>query len=147
MAFCGERLVVRPEPMTATMASSSAATGRIYRLRRPTTVGFVPTPLGHVSGTDAALSATNVDTILDFEHKVDDIALSQAIFTAIGTTLSKGEFFIGSKAHDGNDHIIYNAKNGKLFYDDDGKGGDAKIQFALLDDHLKLNHNDFIMVA
>ena len=96
---------------------------------------------------DTALSATNVDTILDFEHKVDDIALSQAIFTAIGTTLSKGEFFIGSKAHDGNDHIIYNAKNGKLFYDDDGKGGDAKVLFAVLDDHLHLKVHDFLMVA
>ena len=52
--------------------------------------------------------------------------------------MSKGEFFIGSKAHDGDEHIIYNAKNGRLFFDDDGKGRDAKVPFAVLDDHLHL---------
>ena len=55
-------------------------------------------------------------------------------------------FFIGKKAHDGNDTIIYNAKNGKLFYDD-GQGGHAKVQFALLDKHLDLHNSDFIVVA
>ena len=103
---------------------------------------------------DTALGATNVDTILDFEHKVDDIALSQAIFSDadpgtndIGATLDKAEFFVGSKAHDKSDRIIYNAKNGKLFFDHDGKGGDAKVLFAILDDHLHLKVHDFLMVA
>ena len=96
---------------------------------------------------DTALGATNVDTILDMERKVDDIALSQTIFTAVGASLSKGEFYIGKKAHDGNDHIIYNKNNGNLYYDDDGKGGDARILFAVLDDHLKLKHTDFTVVA
>ena len=96
---------------------------------------------------DTALGATNVDHILDFEHKVDHIALSQAIFTAVGTSLSKGEFFIGKNAHDGNDHIIYNKKNGQLFYDHDGKGGDAKTLVAVLDNHSKLDFHDFLVVA
>ena len=44
--------------------------------------------------------------------------LSQAIFTGshiTDGTLSRGEFLNGKKAHDGNDTIIYNEKNGKLF--------------------------------
>ena len=96
---------------------------------------------------DTALDgANNVDTILDFEVGVDKIALLPSIFGAIGTSLSKGEFFLGNKAHDKNDHIIYNEKNGKLFYDDDGKGGDAKVQIATLDKHLDLTHHDFQLI-
>ena len=85
--------------------------------------------------------------MIDFEIGVDKIALSQAIFAAIGPTLSKGEFYIGKNAHDHNDHLIYNAKNGKLFYDDDGKGGDHKVLFAVLDKHLDLHASDFMMTA
>jgi serralysin len=103
---------------------------------------------------DVALGATNVDTILGFEHKVDKIELSQAIFSDldanthdIGTTLDKPEFFVGSKAHDKSDRIIYNANNGKLFFDHDGHGGDPKVLFAILDDHLHLKVHDFLMVA
>lgn len=103
---------------------------------------------------DVALGATNVDTILGFEHKVDKIELSQAIFSDldanthdIGVTLDKAEFFVGSKAHDKSDRIIYNAKNGKLFFDHDGTGGDAKVLFAALDDHLHLKVGDFLMVV
>ena len=82
----------------------------------------------------------------DFEVGVDKIALLPSIFGAIGTSLSKGEFFLGNKAHDKNDHIIYNEKNGKLFYDDDGKGGDAKVQIATLDKHLELTHHDYQLI-
>ena len=90
----------------------------------------------------------NVDTILDFEHKVDKIALSQAIFTTIGPTLSHGEFYVGKKAHDHNDRIIYKESNGKLFYDADGSHhAVGKVLIAVLDEHLHLNHHDFIMVA
>ena len=35
--------------------------------------------------------------------------------------MDKAEFFVGSKAHDKSDRIIYNANNGKLFFDHDGK--------------------------
>jgi hypothetical protein len=55
------------------------------------------------------------------------MALSQAIFSDldanthdIGATLDKAEFFVGSKAYDKSDRIIYNANNGKLFFDHDG---------------------------
>lgn len=52
--------------------------------------------------------------------------------------LSKDAFWIGSKAHDHSDRIIYNAKTGAVFYDADGTGREAAIQFATLKKHFDL---------
>ncbi|UUZ76338.1 hypothetical protein LP414_00440 [Polaromonas sp. P1(28)-13] len=35
-------------------------------------------------------------------------------------------------AGDANDHVIYNTNNGRLYYDADGAGGSAAVQFAML---------------
>jgi len=96
---------------------------------------------------DTLLNAlTNVDTITDFSSK-DTIELDGAIFKALTKTgtLKNSFFHIGKKAHDGNDHIIYNAKNGALSYDADGKGGAAQIQFATLTHKPDLTHSDFLV--
>jgi VCBS repeat-containing protein len=95
------------------------------------------------------LGAGNVDTIVDFKHNVDTLKLSADIFTAIGGSLSANEFYAAKgahKAHDGDDAIIYNTKNGKLFYDADGKGGDAAVHFATLENRPQLDHGDFDIV-
>ena len=78
---------------------------------------------------------------------MDRIALSAAIFAAIGANLRSDEFHVGARAHDGSDRIVYDEKSGKLSYDEDGKGGHDPIQIALLDKHLDLHARDFIMVA
>ena len=100
---------------------------------------------------DTALGPTNVDLIKDFEVGLDKMALSLTIFTGItgtaGSPLSNGQFFLGKSAHDHNDHIMYNEKNGKLFYDDDGQGGDSKVLIARLDKHLDLHASDFVLVT
>lgn len=100
---------------------------------------------------DAKLGKSNVDTITDFEHGTDIIALDDAIFAAIGTKLEKSEFYAKAgvtKAHDASDRIIYNTESGKLFYDDDGNkaGGHAPILFATLASHPALDHRDFAIV-
>jgi Ca2+-binding RTX toxin-like protein len=89
----------------------------------------------------------NVDKIRDFEPGVDRIALSKAIFTAIGGALASGEFHIGKDAEDSNDRIIYDAKTGKLSYDDDGAGGHAEVEIALLNKHLDLHASDFVIIG
>jgi Ca2+-binding RTX toxin-like protein len=98
---------------------------------------------------DTALDpASNVDDVRDFVPRDGDrIVLSRAIFTDIGAKLSKGEFHIGKKAEDGNDRIIYNKKSGGMSFDDDGRGGDSAVLFAMLDPKLKVTHKDFEMIA
>jgi Ca2+-binding RTX toxin-like protein len=95
------------------------------------------------------LGSSNVDTIVDFKHDSDVIALDDAIFSKIGPSLSKGEFYAkagATKAHDGNDRIIYDKATGKLYYDDDGKGGHAAVLFAKLSGHPTLDAGDFAIV-
>ena len=45
-------------------------------------------------------------------------------------TLAANQFVIGTAAQDANDRIIYNSNTGELFYDSDGTGGTAAVQFA-----------------
>ena len=84
-----------------------------------------------------APGASNIDTVLDFTVEEDAIELDLAVFSAFNVGTLKGKFFhIGKNAGDQNDFLIYNEKNGKLYYDPDGKGGDKQVQFATLDKHL-----------
>jgi Ca2+-binding RTX toxin-like protein len=85
----------------------------------------------------------NVDRIVDFEPGIDKIVIFGDIAPELGDGVSKGEFRIGTKAHDKSDHLLYDQKHGKLYYDADGKGEDGKVLFALLPKHLDLDHNDF----
>ncbi len=90
------------------------------------------------TGTDtfvfsAALGAGNVDTIVVFNLADDRIELDLAIFTGIGAgVLDADAFVIGAAAVDAEDRIIYDAATGALYYDADGIGAGAAIQFATL---------------
>jgi Ca2+-binding RTX toxin-like protein len=99
---------------------------------------------------DTALSAAfNVDTITDFSVADDTIQLDDDVFSSsLGLgNISAGEFVIGGAALDANDRIIYNDASGALFYDSDGVGGTAQIQFATLSTGLALTNLDFLVVA
>jgi autotransporter-associated beta strand protein len=89
------------------------------------------------------------DKIKDFHHGDDKILLVAGEFEGFGATLDSGEFYAKSgarKAHDKNDHIIYDTKSGKLFHDDDGKGGHDAVLFARLTNHAHLDAHDFLIV-
>ena len=94
-------------------------------------------------------AATNVDRILDFSVADDTILLDQTIFSSsLGLgNISAGELVIGAAAQDANDRIIYNSGTGALFYDNDGVGGNAQVQFASLSTGLALTNLDFLVVA
>jgi Ca2+-binding RTX toxin-like protein len=99
---------------------------------------------------DTPLSATsNVDRITDFNVADDTILLDQTIFSSsLGLgNIANGELVIGTAAQDANDRIIYNNATGALFYDNDGVGGNAQIQFATLSTGLALTSLDFFVVA
>ena len=82
----------------------------------------------------------------DFVAGTDKIGLDDAIFTAIGGTLNANAFVIGTAAQDGDDRIIYNSATGALFYDADGSGGGAAVQFATLAGAPILTAGDFAMI-
>jgi Ca2+-binding RTX toxin-like protein len=77
-----------------------------------------------------SLGTNNIDTIKGFKKAGNDkLKLSSAIFEGY----SGGDnFVIGTAAADANDRIIYDNKSGKLFYDADGTGSVAAVQFATL---------------
>ena len=99
---------------------------------------------------DTALSAaTNVDYITDFATE-DTIQLENAVFTGLPTgTLAASAFFAAAgatAAADADDRIIYNTTTGDLYFDADGSGGVAAVQFAVLDAHPSLTNVDFLVV-
>jgi Ca2+-binding RTX toxin-like protein len=56
-------------------------------------------------------------------------------------------FHKGSAAHDANDRVIYNPKNGALSYDPDGIGAAHAVKIAPLPKKLKgISYHDFFVV-
>jgi Ca2+-binding RTX toxin-like protein len=102
---------------------------------------------------NTTLNATsNKDTITDFVSGTDKIDLENAIITGLGPTtgqLTLDQFRSGagiSTAGDSSDRIIHNTTTGGLFYDADGNGSGAAIQFAVIGTNLQITHQDFWIV-
>lgn len=97
------------------------------------------------------LSASNVDTITDFNPLDDWIDLENTgtgMFNALTTTglLASTVFKLigpGGSAVDSSDRILYNQSTGQLYYDPDGSGGAAMIQFAVIANHATLTADSF----
>jgi len=91
-------------------------------------------------------AASNVDVITDFNVADDTIVLSSAIFGGIGLgSVAGSQFVIGTAAQDAGDRIIYNDATGAVYYDSDGTGAAAAIQFAELSPGLALTNHDFFV--
>lgn len=92
-------------------------------------------------------AATNVDTITDFSVVDDTIRLENAFMPGLATgTLAEAAFRVGPTAVDASDRIIYNDDTGALFFDQDGSGAAAKVQFASLDAGLSMSNQDLLVV-
>ncbi len=96
---------------------------------------------------DTALNArNNVDTITDFTVADDTMHLDQSVFTTLDLgTLAEGAFVHGTAAADGDDRIIYDSATGRIFYDADGSGDGAAVQFAQVTAGTALSSADFII--
>ena len=80
------------------------------------------------------------------QSEKDKIELDHAIFSELSVGKLKAKsFYVGKKAGDQNDFLVYNQKNGILFYDADGQGGDKQVQFATLEKQQSLGHDDFLI--
>ena len=73
--------------------------------------------------------------------------LDQDIFAKLDLGVLKAKFFaVGTGAADGGDRIIYDDATGGLFYDKDGAGGAAQVQFAKLNPGTNIAADDFLVV-
>ncbi|MEZ0170414.1 M10 family metallopeptidase [Microvirga sp. TS319] len=89
---------------------------------------------------------SNLDRIADFSVTDDTVSLENAVFTKLKAgKLPSTAFWIGSKAHDSSDRIVYDSTKGDLYYDPDGTGKTASIEFAQVSKGLKMTANDFLV--
>jgi Ca2+-binding RTX toxin-like protein len=99
---------------------------------------------------DAALnSGTNRDTIVDFNRiQGDKLLLEDRFFAKLrgGITADQVRVNATGIAEDSSDHLIFNSTNGKLFYDADGSGRGAAIEFVTLTGVSTLSHDDFFII-
>ncbi len=78
----------------------------------------------------------------------DTIFLENAVFTGLANgALAAGAFRSdGTTAQDSDDRIIYDPTTGALFFDSDGVGGAAAVQFAVLSGAPTIGKGDFFVI-
>lgn len=93
-------------------------------------------------------AATNVDTITDMTPGGDAIDLALSVFTALSGkgVLKSKEFKVGTHATEADQRIVYDDSSGAIYYDADGNGGGAQVQFASVSTGLALSNTDFFVV-
>ncbi|NJM29224.1 MAG: hypothetical protein HC855_03040 [Rhizobiales bacterium] len=100
------------------------------------------------SGLDNFLFTTapgsgNVDFIHDFTPSDDTLRLDDAIFAGLATGyLAVAAFHTGAGATNSADRIVYDSATGHVYFDADGAGGAAQVQFARLAAGLALTNAD-----
>lgn len=96
---------------------------------------------------DTRVVKGQIDTITDFRAPQDQIGISPEFFDADWSREIRADnFTLGLVARDDEDFLIYHKKTGRLFFDEDGKGGDAAIQFAKLAPNTALSWSDFDLI-
>ena len=106
-----------------------------------------------LGGSDAFLFADapgggNFVFLADFSAADDTILLDGDAFTglAAGGGLDPNVFVNGTAAQDADDRIIYDGTTGALYYDADGNGAGAAIQFATLTGAPAITASDFLVI-
>jgi Ca2+-binding RTX toxin-like protein len=96
----------------------------------------------------------SLDVIRDYNVRSDTIWLDNAAFKGLSRSATEANpvrlkskaFWVGDAAHDANDHVIYNKTTGALYYDPDGTGAAAQVQFAQLAANLKMTYKEFFVI-
>jgi Ca2+-binding RTX toxin-like protein len=111
----------------------------------------------YLSGADGAdtfvfddkLGSKNVDRITDFSRKEGDrIELESDIFFGLRPNRVVAESAFKNIAEDDvdrGDRILYDQRNGWLYYDQDGKGGRDAVHFATLKAGTAIDHDNFFV--
>ncbi len=100
----------------------------------------------------SATGVGNADTIQDFSSaQGDKIQLVNTDDTDgtfdLGNSIGAGEFTVGTAAVGNNAQIVYDKDTGRLFYDDDGAGGNDAVLFAQVTPGTELTAGDFTVVS
>jgi Ca2+-binding RTX toxin-like protein len=97
---------------------------------------------------DAVLGASNVDVVEGFVCGSDKLQLSRGVFTAFTSqgAVNADQFTIGTSATSAAHRLVYNSGTGAVFYDADGVGGAAQVQFATVSRYLPLKATDFALI-
>jgi len=96
-----------------------------------------------------ALGAGNIDEITDYSVAADRIEIDNAVFAGLATgALPASQFAANTSgvATTAGQRIIYDTNGGQLYFDADGTGGGARVQFALLDAGLAMTAGEFLVI-
>ena len=89
----------------------------------------------------------SIDQLIDFEAGVDKIWLDDGEFAGLAPgELGASAFFIGTSAQDEQDRIIFDPTTGALYFDIDGTGAEAAVQFAVLPSGMTPTSGDFLVI-
>lgn len=89
----------------------------------------------------------NFDTITDYNKSYDSIQLDNKYMSKLKTgKLSAKNFYVGTKAHDKDDYLIYNKAKGVLSYDADGNGTGKAVEIAKFANKAALSASEFYIV-
>lgn len=90
-----------------------------------------------------------VDRIQDFDGTSDLIQIKASNFGGglVAGTLPTANFVLGNTALDANDRVLYQPLDGKLWFDADGTGNIAAVNFAILTTRPSLSADDISIVA
>ncbi|MDP3415524.1 hypothetical protein [Falsiroseomonas sp.] len=97
-------------------------------------------------------SSGNLDRIVDFAAAEDMVLLENAIYLGLGAangTLAANAFHAAAGATMGTDashRIIYDTSTGRLFYDADGPGGTAAVNFAVIENRAAMTSENFAII-
>ncbi len=87
-----------------------------------------------------------VDRVKDFSAKKDNFGLDEVGgFEVLGGSIDATEFVVGEEALTADQHVIYDDKSGKLYWDEDGVGGAGKILLARISGDVKLSVANFVV--
>jgi Ca2+-binding RTX toxin-like protein len=97
--------------------------------------------------SDAPMKGT-IDKITDYTAGEDRISLAATAFHGLSASagiLAASSFALGTKASGATAQIVYDKASGKLYYDADGTGSGAAIQFATVTAGTQLSSADFLL--
>jgi Ca2+-binding RTX toxin-like protein len=99
---------------------------------------------------DRYSTSGDADTIKDFVSGVDRIGLSGNVFASLsgvaGQSVGASDFIFGDQALNADQNLIYDRSTGNLFYDLDGKGGEAQVLLATFTTRPDLVVTDFLLI-